>query len=137
MRIQKGGRYCNGDHIMFVNRAGNRPHYDLQFGKVIFRVFCYQMTKFLQLEKMMNRLFLEHVTTKKVQWQIEWYTALDLGLHSELEVSHRGHVSKCINARSCDPETKIANQRRNGHTFCNCDCETHGLDTCINTCDDG
>jgi len=77
------------------------------------------------------------VTTKKVQWQIEWYTAADLGLHSELEVSHRGHVSKCSNARSCDPDTKIANQRRNRHTFCNCDCKTHGLDTCINTCDDG
>lgn len=106
------------------------------FGKISFRIVCYQLTKFLHLEKLIDGLYLEHVTTKKVQWQIEWFTAADLGLHSELEVSHRGHVSKCINARSCDPETCFANKRRNRHTFCNCNCEMFGLDRCVNTCND-
>jgi hypothetical protein len=136
LRIEKEGSYCNGDRIMFVNRAGNRPLYQLKFGRVVFSVLCYQLTKFLYLEKKMNRLLLQHVTTKKVQWQIEWYTALDLGLHSDLEISHRGHVSKCINAKTCDPETSLANKRRNRHTFCNCDCEIFGLDRCINPCGD-
>jgi len=86
-------KIIHGEPIILVNRTGNRPIYENWFGKVSFRLTCYQLTKFLHIEKLIDGLCLEHVTTKKVQWQIEWYMAADLGLHSELEVSHKGHES--------------------------------------------
>ena len=36
---------------------------------------------------------------------------------------------------NCDPESSTANEQRNKHSFCNCDCEIQGLDRCINICD--
>lgn len=109
LRIKKTGVYANGDHKMNVNRLGARSNITKRFKMIDMSMYCYQFAKFMHLDRVMNSLLSKVEYTTKEEWQIQWYTACDLGILTDLEISHRGKEKDCVNAMNCDPESRTTN----------------------------